>query len=172
MDFELSSEQQMLRKSFADFLIKECNHDLVREWYKNEKGYSPAVWKKMAGLGWMELVCESLENKEGTNFMDAAILFEEMGRVLLPSPLFSSAVMAGSILLQAKDDGPMDKDLADIETGKKIYTAALMNEKGDLDHERPDVSALTDGNGSYRLSGIRMFVPYADSADFIWCVRG
>jgi 3-oxocholest-4-en-26-oyl-CoA dehydrogenase beta subunit len=165
MDFEFNSEQEMLRKSFSDFLDKECSHDLVKEWFKDEKGYSPAVWKKMAGLGWMELICESLENKEVASFMDAVILFEELGKALLPSPLSTSAAMAGSILLQASDEESGDKNLADIMSGKKIYTAALMSERGELDHNRPGVCAVNDENGGYRLNGTRLFVPYADSAD-------
>ena len=42
---------------------------------------------------------------------DAVILFEELGRALLPSPLFTSAVMAGSILLQVQDADAVEKDL-------------------------------------------------------------
>jgi alkylation response protein AidB-like acyl-CoA dehydrogenase len=42
-----------------------------------------------------------------------------------------------------------------------------MNERGELDHNRPGVSAVSDQNGGYRLSGTRLFVPYADSADFL-----
>jgi alkylation response protein AidB-like acyl-CoA dehydrogenase len=167
MDFEFSSEQDMLQKAFADFLAKECSHDLVKAWHKDEKGYSPAVWKKMADLGWMELICDAIGNNEGTGFLDAVILFEEMGKALLPSPLFASAAMSGSMLLQVQDEDVVDKDLGDITSGKRIFTAALVNEKGEFDHNRPGVSAVSDGDGGYRLNGTRLFVPYADSAHYL-----
>ncbi len=167
MEFEFSPEQDMLRKSFADFLAKECSHDMVKEWHKDKNGYSSAVWKKMAGLGWMELIIESIENKEGTSFFDAVILFEELGKALFPSPLFASAAMAGAIFLQGKKENHEEMDLSGIMTGKKVYTAALTNEKGDFDHHHPGVCAVSGENGEYRLNGTRLFVPYADSAHYL-----
>lgn len=167
MDFQFSSEQEMLRKSFADFLSKECRHDMVKEWFKDKKGYGASVWKKIANLGWMELICESMENKGGTSFIDAVILFEELGRALLPSPLFASAALAGSILLQVQNEGTRDKDINEIMAGKKIYTATVINENGEFDHHSPGVKAVSDKNDGFRLNGTRLFVPYADSADYI-----
>ena len=164
MDFGYSSEQDLLRKSFADFLAKECTFDSVKEWFNDPKGYAPAVWKKMADLGWMELVCEAFENKDGDNFLDAMILFEEVGRALLPSPLFASAVMAGFILSHIEKEGGVSKDLSDIKDGKKIFTVGLVDVNGRYDHKRPGVEAVLEKNGNYGLSGTRLFVPYADAA--------
>lgn len=167
MDFEFNAEQEMLRKSFADFLAKECSHDIVKEWYKDKKGYSSGVWKKMAGLGWMELICESIEKKEGANFLDAVILFKEIGKALLPSPLFASAAMAGAILLQVQRENHQNLGISEIMDGKKVYTAAMMNEIAANDHFTPGVDAVPDNNGGWRLNGTLLFVPYADSADYL-----
>lgn len=38
MEFGFTSEQEMLRKSFAEFLNKECPADLVREMIEDEIG--------------------------------------------------------------------------------------------------------------------------------------
>jgi alkylation response protein AidB-like acyl-CoA dehydrogenase len=157
----------MLRKSFSDFLAKECTSDLVKEWFNNERGYSPAIWKKMADLGWMELICEAVNHKSGTNFLDAVILFEEAGKALLPSPLFISAATAGLILSHIENDNRIKKYISGISEGKKIFSVGLFNEKGRYDHCKPCVEAVPEENGKYRITGIRLFVPYANSADFL-----
>ena len=50
MDFSFSEEQKMLRESARGFFATEFPKTLVRELEKDERGYSPAVWRKMADL--------------------------------------------------------------------------------------------------------------------------
>ncbi len=166
MDFGFTTEQTMLRKSFSEFLSKECTHELVKEWCSGEIGYSRVVWEKMVRLGWLDLIFEKGGETESTSFLDIFILFEELGRTLLPSPLFASAVTAGMIL----ENAGSDRDSVDLEAvvkGRKIFTAGLLNEAGRYDHENPDIKAVPDGDGGFLINGVRLFVPYADSADAV-----
>jgi alkylation response protein AidB-like acyl-CoA dehydrogenase len=55
MDLGLNEEQEMLRKSAHEFLVKECPKKLVRELDESDAGYSQDLWNKMAQLGWMGL---------------------------------------------------------------------------------------------------------------------
>ena len=166
MDFGFSAEQDLLRKSFADFLTKECPLEKVIECYNDPLGYSPVVWKKMVDLGWMELIGEAMENTGNENFVDAMILFEEIGKALLPSPLFACA-MAGYLLSGVKKGDCETKDFRDIKDGKQIFTVGLMDEKGRYDHNRPGIEAVLEAEGKYRLSGARIFVPYAEAVGWI-----
>ena len=50
MDFALSEEQEMLKKTAQGFLETRCPKALVREMEKDEKGYSPELWHKMGDL--------------------------------------------------------------------------------------------------------------------------
>ena len=77
MDFALSEQQEMLKKAASEFLAKECTKKLVREMEKDEKGYSPDLWKKMADLGWMGLVYPEQYGGSGMTFLDLAVLIEE-----------------------------------------------------------------------------------------------
>ena len=43
MDFSLSEEQEMLKKSARDFLDEKCKKTLVKEMAKDERGYPPAL---------------------------------------------------------------------------------------------------------------------------------
>jgi len=56
VDYSLTEQQELLKNAARDFLEKECPKTLVREVEKDEKGYSPELWSKMADLGWMGLI--------------------------------------------------------------------------------------------------------------------
>ncbi|GAG31934.1 unnamed protein product, partial [marine sediment metagenome] len=56
MDFTLSEEQEILRKTARDFLTAECPKTLVRKMMEDERGYSVELWHKMSELGWMGLM--------------------------------------------------------------------------------------------------------------------
>ncbi len=169
MDFEFTSEQNMLRKSFAEFLSKECPFDLVKEIKKESPGYSKKIWKKMAELGWLGLIFEEKHGGSECSFLDLFILFEEIGKVLLPSPLFTSAAMAGLILSHAADDDQKGKYLPKIINGKMIATVALLDEKGQVSDTGSTAVAEKNDDGNYSITGNYILVPYADISDMILC---
>src|SRR5213593_4307699 len=86
MDFGFSEEQEMLRKSARDFLAKECPMTYVRQ--------------MMAALGWMGLILPEEHGGAGLDFVDLTVVLEEMGRVVLPGPFFSTVVLGGVALLE------------------------------------------------------------------------
>src|SRR4030043_2032447 len=101
MDFTYTEEQEMLRKSARDFLAKECTERFVRDMEKDEKGYSPELWRKIAELGWLGLIYP--EKYGGTDgiITDMAVLYEEFGRSMFPSPHLSTVVLCGLTILNA-----------------------------------------------------------------------
>src|SRR5207244_5588260 len=99
MDFGFSEEQEMLRKSARDFLAKESPMTYVRQMMEDERGFTDAQWKKMAELGWMGLILPEQYGGAGLDFVDLVVVLEEMGRVVLPGPFFSTAVLGGVALL-------------------------------------------------------------------------
>jgi len=167
MDFGFTSEQKMLRNSFKEFFAKECTPDLVRELWSNQRGYSEQLWKKMAKLGWLGLIYDEQYGGSECSFIDLFILFEEMGKTVLPSPLFTSAVLSGLVIHENGSDAQKNSYLASIINGQKILTLALLNHAGELDFHSPDIEATVDNKGDHRLNGSRWLVPYANVADSI-----
>jgi len=51
MDFALSEEQEMLKKTVRDFLTDKCPKTLVREMETDENGYSPELWQEDSRTG-------------------------------------------------------------------------------------------------------------------------
>jgi 3-oxocholest-4-en-26-oyl-CoA dehydrogenase beta subunit len=167
MDFSLTEEQKMLRKSARDFLKSECPTSLVKEMAENETGYSPQLWQKMARLGWQGLVFPDQYDGGSGTFLDLVILLEETGRVLLPSPL-TSTVLGGMLILECGSDEQKSALLPGISNGEIIISLALTEPS----MRNPGSSIATRAvaqNDNYIINGTKLFVPMADAANYIIC---
>jgi alkylation response protein AidB-like acyl-CoA dehydrogenase len=100
VDFAFSEEQEMLRRSAREFLAKECSPKVVRKLMESPSGYDPALWKKIADLGWTALGIPEQYGGVGT-FLDLIVVLEEAGRALLPGPFFSTMGLAVPVLIEA-----------------------------------------------------------------------
>src|SRR2546427_10630475 len=87
MDFAFSEEQEMLRRSARDFLAKECSPKVVRKLMDGSDAYEPALWSKIAGLGWTALGIPEEYGGGGTLFR-LHVVGEVAGRGALPGPPF------------------------------------------------------------------------------------
>jgi 3-oxocholest-4-en-26-oyl-CoA dehydrogenase beta subunit len=172
MDFTLSQETRMLQSNAAKFMKEKSPASAVKNFLKEEKGFSEAVWMEMADLGWLGLIHGEAYGGSGGDFFDLFILFEEMGKAVLPSPFFCSAVCAGLLVSEAGDERVKKETLPGIVEGKKILTVGLQNEEGLYDHANPSLEARDAGEGSYLLRGTRLLVPYAHVAEeIVLCAR-
>jgi len=169
MDFELGEEQVMLKTSARDFLEKECPKQLVRDMIEDEKGYSPELWKKMADLGWMGLTLPEEYGGVGMSFLDLAVLLEEMGRALLPSPFMPSVVLAGHPIMAAGTEEQKGQFLPQIANGDMIMTLTFMEPSGGGEASDVTVTATPSGE-NFIINGTKLFVPDAHVADYLLCV--
>ena len=169
MNLVLSEEQEMLRKAARDLLEERCPKSFVKQMEQDDKGYSPELWTEMANLGWMGLVLPEKYGGSAMSFLDLAVLLEEMGRACLPAPLLPTVVLGGLPILDIGSEEQKRQYLPQIATGKAIFSLALI--EPELGHEPGaiTVEARADGN-AYILNGIKLFVPYANVADYLLCV--
>lgn len=168
MDFGFSEEQELLRKSAADFLNKECPMTYVRQMMEDERGYSEDLWSKMAGLGWLGLIYPEEFGGAGLTMVDLVVVLEEMGRVVLPGPFFSTVTLGGLAILEAGNPAQKKNILPALIEGKTKATLALLEESARWDEKGIAMEAEKSGNG-YRLSGVKLFVPDAHVADLLVC---
>ncbi len=168
MDFGFSEEQELLRKSAADFLNKECPMTYVRQMMEDERGYSDELWNKMAELGWMGLIFPEEFGGAGLNMADLVVILEEMGRVVLPGPFFSTVCLGGLAILEAGTAEQKQQLLPGIVSGKTKATLAVLEENARWDEKGIKLSARK-GKKGYRLNGTKLFVPDAHVADVLVC---
>ena len=169
MDFALSEEQEMLKTMARDFLTNRCPKTVVKEMEEDEKGYTPELWREMAGLGWMGLAFPEKYGGGDMSFLDLAILLEEMGRACLPGPFFSTVVLGGLSILDAGSEEQKQEYLKKIASGEVIFTLALTEPSARYDAASITVKATADKD-AYILTGTKLFVPDAHIADYLLCV--
>jgi 3-oxocholest-4-en-26-oyl-CoA dehydrogenase beta subunit len=170
MDFNFSEDQKLLRQSIRDFLTKECPSTFVREMEEVEKGYTNEIWRGMADLGWMGLPFPEKYGGQGGDFLDLVIMMEEMGRVCLPGPFFSTVVLGGLTLLEAGNESQVMEFLPRIASGKMIFTLALY-EPATTKYDPCLITVKASPKESdYIIEGTKLFVPDAKVADSMICV--
>lgn len=163
MDLRLTEQQEILKKSARDFLTKECPKAKIRELEKDEKGYDPALWQKMAELGWLGFNIPEDYEGMGYSFEDLTIHIEEVGKNILPGPYLSTVVNTFAIVAGGSDD--IKKDLLPkISNGNCILTLAWLEENGQFDPSSVTLPAKAKGS-DYVLNGTKLFVDSAHVAN-------
>jgi alkylation response protein AidB-like acyl-CoA dehydrogenase len=163
MDFELDEERELLRRSAREFLERRFPLTRLREIEKSPQGYDPELWREMIALDWSGLgLPESLGGADA-GFLSQYALHLELGRALVPSPLLSSSALAGNLLLACGAEAHADL-LARIASGAAIVAPAIDEADGDFGLDSIQLRAARD-TGGWRLSGTKLFVPFAHVAE-------
>ncbi len=166
MDFGLSEEQEMFQKTVRDFLSKECPMSLVREIEEKKQDYDPELYRKMAQLGWLGLMIPEEYGGSAGTWVDMAVFYEEAGRALLPSPHFSTVVLAGQTLLAFGSEQQKGELLARIANGEVILTLALTEPEAGSNLSLLTATATPEGD-DYVISGTKLFIGHAHLAQYI-----
>ena len=174
MDFSFSEEQEMLKTMARDFLEKECPESFVREMEEDDDGFSPEMWRKIADLGWLGLAYPEKYGGTGGSILDLAVLHDEMGRAMFPSPYLSTVVLGGLTILNAGNEEQKADLLPRIAKGDLILALALTEPQSlwdgkGWDAEGVTVKATADGD-DYVINGTKLFVHDAQIADYLLCV--
>jgi alkylation response protein AidB-like acyl-CoA dehydrogenase len=168
VDFALDEQKEMLKAMARDFLSREYPEKLLREMVKDERGYTPELWKKMAEMNWTGLGIPEEYGGVG-DFLDLTVVLEEMGRCCLISPFFATVVLGGSTIIEAASDDQKQRFLPGIANGKLILTLALTEPTARYTADAINVKAVPQ-NGGFVIQGTKLFVPDARSADYLICV--
>ncbi|MFJ1969472.1 acyl-CoA dehydrogenase family protein [Streptomyces sp. NPDC087903] len=171
MAFTTSQERDELRGMLRRFLADKSPSASVRRWTESEEGHDPAVWRQMAGqLGLQGLALPEEYGGSGGGPLELAVVLEESGRALLPSPYFATVALAGQALAVSGDDTAKARWLPAIADGSLTATLALAEESGSWRPE--DVTAVAAGrdDDGWTVSGTKMFVVDGDSADLLLVV--
>ncbi|MBI4608632.1 MAG: acyl-CoA dehydrogenase family protein [Candidatus Rokubacteria bacterium] len=164
MDFGFSEEQEMLRATARKFLENECPSTFVRRMLDDPTGTTPELWQKLAEQGWLGLVYPEGYGGAGLGFVDLTVLMEEMGRVVLPGPYFSTVLLGGLVILEAGSEAQKKEWLPRISSGQARATLAWTEPNARWDAEGITVSGKPAPGGTV-LSGTKLFVQDAHTAD-------
>lgn len=166
MDLDFTEEQDMLRNSARDFLSTECDKATVRKIEESDEGYSPEIWSKMAELGWQGLMIPEEYDGMGMGLMDLVVIFEEIGRNVLPSPFLATVVLGTSPIVEAGTEDQKKEILPRVVTGEAILTLALTEPSVGYSADCVELKAESKGD-IFVLNGTKLFVEFASASDYM-----
>jgi alkylation response protein AidB-like acyl-CoA dehydrogenase len=163
MDLDFTEEQEMLCEMVRNFCTAYSPLDTVRALEDDAIGFSSETWKQMAALDLIGLMLPEEYGGSGMGALEGALLYSELGRALVPSPHFVSAVLAASVLLQAASDEQKREWLARIASGDAIVTIAWLEPDGGYGVRGVQARATANADG-FVLDGIKRHVQFAKAA--------
>jgi alkylation response protein AidB-like acyl-CoA dehydrogenase len=161
VNLNLDDGQFELGRIARNLFESRCPLTTVRQLEEDPLGYQPELWTEMAGLDWLSLTWPESLGGSGASLLDLYPIYQEFGRNLVPSPHLTSAVIAGEVLCREAE--PRTELLAAMAAGEAVVSVALTEADGSFGPDAVGLPARLDIDG-YRLSGVKLLVPYAHVA--------
>ncbi len=161
--FGFSEEHELSWKSAQRLMSERCPMSSVRKLADDPRGFDPDLYREMATLGFLGLAVPEELGGSAAGHLHLALLLEEMGRVLLPSPFFPTLV-AIETLLASGSDAQKERFVPEMVRGERIATTAF-GEPGS-DTQSLGVRAEPAGEG-HVLSGDATHVLFGADARLV-----
>jgi alkylation response protein AidB-like acyl-CoA dehydrogenase len=165
LDFALNEQQEMMQALARDFLASEYPEKVLRATVKDERGFTPELWRNMAATNLLGLSIPEEYGGVG-DFLDLSVVLEEMGKACFISPFFATVVLGAGAIMEAGNEEQKKKYLPGIAGGKSIVTLAIAEQAGKYTSDGIEMKGERRG-GDFILNGTKLFVPYAQAANFI-----
>ncbi len=164
MDFRLSDEQELLRKSVREFAETEMRPHIM-EW-DNAQHFPHELLPKLAELGLMGIQFPESLGGAGMSAVDYCICIEELARV---DPSVSLSVAAHNGLGAAHismfgSDAQKQQYLAPLAKGETLAAWGLTEPGSGSDAAAMRTTAVAEG-GHFVLNGSKAFITHGTSAD-------
>ena len=160
----MSEERELLRETVAALVEKHATPDAVREAMASERGYDEALWTMLCEqVGAAALVVPEELGGAGGELADAAVVFEELGKALVPTPLWGTTLAELALLSVDHPDG---ETLGALAEGTAIGAVVF-----DTDERLREEQTGTDERLREEQTG-RRYVVHGDVADVVIAADG
>lgn len=158
MALVLDEQQSMLRDSIKDFLDAEAPVAHLRTLRdgRHADGLSLPLWRNFGLMGFAGTLLPEAHGGLNLGHMEVAVIMEQMGRHLTPSPFWSTAVVGATALKLGGTAAQQQVHLPAVGAGHNVLALAL-EERGKHDPEGVALQACVEG-GEIVLRGDKTFV--------------
>lgn len=166
MDFQLTEEQQMIRKMVRDFSEKEIA-PLAGEMDEKEE-FPWETIRKMAALGFLGLPIPEEYGGAGADSVSFAIAMEEIARVSgsIALTLDAHTSLACEAIHQFGNEEQKQRYLVPMARGEKLGAFGLTEPEAGSDAAAIKTKAILDGE-EWALNGQKMFITNGSIADVL-----
>ena len=161
----LTDDQKMLRETAASFMADEGAITKQLRYWRDagcKDGFGHALWRQFAELGLTGIAIPEGHGGLGLGATEAALVLEEIGRNLTPSPFLMTSVAAAKAV---EGTAHADRWYPGILTGEAILALAV-DEGPRHAPQSITLEARRQGNG-FVLNGTKQFAVQAGSADMV-----
>jgi alkylation response protein AidB-like acyl-CoA dehydrogenase len=155
MNFAFSDDSRLLRDQARRFLAERCPASLVRAALDAAPPQAAALWREMAGLGWLGVGLPEAHGGAGLGAEALCVLAEELGRALAPVPFLSGRCLAAEAIAQCGSPAQQAAWLPRLAAGEATAAFALAEGAGD-----PSPGAIRARLRNGRIDGTKL--PVAD----------
>ncbi len=136
----MSEERELLRTTVSALVDKHAGPEAVRTTMESERGYDEALWKLLCEqVGAAALVVPEDLGGAGGELADAAVVLEELGKALVPTPLLGT-ILAELALLAVGAHDPLEGLTEGTSIGTVVFDPGFVI-NGDI----ADVVIAADG---------------------------
>lgn len=146
----MSEERQLLRQTVAALIDKHASPEAVRAAMASERGYDETLWQLLCEqVGAAALVVPEEMGGAGGELADAAVVLEELGKALVPTPLLGTTLAELALLAADQPDADALEGLAEgTRVGAVVFDPGYVV-NGDV----ADVVIAADGDRLTRWTG-------------------
>jgi alkylation response protein AidB-like acyl-CoA dehydrogenase len=158
MSWILNEERRMLRDSAQTFLTERAPVAHLRKLRDGAdiKGYAPELWSAFAEQGYSAILVPEAHGGLGLGVAEAGLIAEQIGHTIVPTPFFSTAVLAAWLLKNAGSAAQQQAWLPRIATAQTILALAV-DERSRHRATAMNTTAKREG-GQWRIDGKKLLV--------------
>lgn len=97
MDFRLSEDQRALRTGIRELLAGRFGRERMRAALDGGGGVGRELWRELGAAGLFALRLPGTAGGVGLGLPESVLMFDEIGRALLPGPLAATQLAAGTV---------------------------------------------------------------------------
>ena len=167
MDFKLTGEQEILKRTVRNFMQKECPREYVRECDEKEV-YPEELFRKMAELGWLGLRIPEKYGGSDAGAVDLAVFLENLswGMVSAGQIYYSLYLIGAHYINVFGSEDQKDFYLPALVNNRIRFAFALTEPNAGSDAASLATSAVPDGD-EFVLNGQKTFITGAKTSDVI-----
>ena len=168
MEFELTKQQKMIKKSIAEFIKKECPPEYAIA-LDREKKFPEELWGKLAENGYLGIsIPEEYGGTEG-GIVDLTLAIEEMSKGCVPVAFgfFLSVCFGGKSIGLYGTEEQKRFFLPRLVEGKCKFALSLTEPDGGTDILGSMRTFAEDCGDHYLVNGSKIFISGADVADYL-----
>jgi alkylation response protein AidB-like acyl-CoA dehydrogenase len=154
MQLVLTEDQAALARTAHDFVMASPPIARLRKLRdtRDEHGYAPERFARMAGLGWTAIPFSEADGGLGMGLAELVLVTEAMGKGLAPEPYIPSIVLAARAIALGGSAAHKATWLAPAIAGRARLALAYAGRHSRFDLTRAPVTA-TQAGGSFHLTG-------------------